>query len=210
VAGLTGPVLVYNRNFGISITGGYVVRQPGSPLYGQYIFGDYGFGTIYAIPATTLSDGLLHQISEATNITAAINGGAGGNMGNIVSFGEGPGGELYVVGFGGKVVMVVHAVPLSSLTVSTPSINAGSTGTGTVSLASPAAVDTVVSLSSSNPTASVPSSVVVPQGATSADFSIAGFAITRGSRSVGSVITATLGANSSSVMVQVVQRPANP
>lgn len=210
VAGLTEPVLVYNRNFGISITGGYVVRQPGSPLYGQYIFGDYGFGTIYAISAATLSDGQLHQIGEATNITAAINGGAGGNMGNIVSFGEGPGGELYVVGFGGKVVMVVHAVPLSSLTVSAPTINAGGTTTGTVSLASPAAIDTVVSLSSSNPTASVPSSGVVPQGATSANFTIAGFALSRSQRSVGSVITATLGDASSSVLVQVVQRPASP
>jgi len=210
VAGLIDPVLVYNRNFGISITGGYVVRQPGSPLYGQYIFGDYGFGTIYAISAATLSDGLLHQIGEATNITAAINNGAGGSMGNIVSFGEGPGGELYVVGFGGKVVMVVHAVPLSALTVSAPSINAGGTTTGTVALASPAAVDTVVGLSSSNPTASVPASVVVPQGATSANFTISGFAITRGSRSVSSVITATLGSASSSVVVQVIQRPATP
>jgi hypothetical protein len=163
-----------------------------------------------AISAATLSDGQLHQIGEATNLTATINAGAGGSMGNIVSFGEGPGGELYIVGFGGKVVMVVHAVPLSALTVSAPSINAGGSAVGTVSLASPAAVDTTVSLSSSNPTASVPASVVVPQGATSVNFNILGFAISRGSRSVSSVITATLGAASSSVIVQVVQRPSSP
>lgn len=210
VAGLVDPVLVYNRNFGISITGGYVVRQPGSPLFGQYVFGDYGFGSIWAIPAATLADGQLHQIGEATNITATVTAGAGGSVGNVVSFGEGPGGELYIVGFGGKVVMLVHEVLLSSLTVSAPTINAGGTAVGTVALASPAAVDTVVSLSSSNPTASVPASVVVPQGATTANFNIAGFAITRGSRSVSSVVTATLGQNSSSVLVQVLQRPANP
>jgi hypothetical protein len=52
--------------------------------------------------------------------------------------------------------------------------------------------------------------VVVPHGATSANFTIAGFAITRGSRSVSSVITATLGSASSSVVVQVIQRPGTP
>lgn len=207
VAGLINPALVYNRNIGVSITGGYVVRQVGSPLFGMYVFGDFGAGRIWGISAALLADGQLHQINEATDLTALINASSGGSMGSISSFGEGPNGELYIVGYGGKVVMVVHEVPLSGLTVKSSTLNAGATTTATVSLAAPAAVDTVVSLSSSHPTAAVPASVVVPQGASSASFLVTGGAVVRDRRSVMAVITATLGQASSSVAVQVLQRP---
>jgi glucose/arabinose dehydrogenase len=208
VAGLINPALVYTHALGVSITGGYVVRQVGSPLYGMYVFGDFGSARVWGISAALLADGQLHQITEATDLTATVNAGGGGSIGSISSFGEGPNGELYIVGYGnGKVVMVVHDVPLSSLTVASPTLNAGATTIATVSLASPAAVDTVVSLSSSHPTAAVPSSVVVPQGATSATFLVTGGAVVRDRRSVTAVITATLGKASSSVAVQVLQRP---
>ncbi len=104
VEGLIDPVLVYNRSFGGSITGGYVVRHTSSPLYGQYVFGDFVSGRIWAIPA---SDGAPMNMAQATDITALINAGAGGALGAISSFGEGANGELYIVGYGGRVVMVV-------------------------------------------------------------------------------------------------------
>ena len=207
VTGLIDPVLVYGRTLGFSITGGYVVRQVGSPLYGMYVFGDFGSGRIWAFNAAVLSDGQPHTIGEAIELTATINAGAGGSVGSIASFGEGPGGELFIVNYSGRVVMVVHDVALSSLTTASAVVNAGSTTTATVSLASPAAVDTVVSLRSSNPTAAVPASVVVPQGATSASFTVACEAVVRNSRAVLAVITATLGKTSSTVAVQVLQRP---
>jgi glucose/arabinose dehydrogenase len=207
VAGLIDPALVYGRSLGISITGGYVVRQVGSPLYGWYVFGDFGSSRIWGISAATLGDGQLHQINEATDLTSMINAGNGGFVGSISSFGEGPNGELFIVDYGGKVLMVVHDVPLSGLTVKSSTLNAGNTTTATVSLAAPAALDTVVSLSSSHPTAAVPSSVLVPQGASSASFQVTGGAVVRDQRSVMAVITATLGQATSSVVVQVLQRP---
>lgn len=97
------PVMVYGRSFGQSITGGTVVRAANSPLNGQYVFGDFVFGNIWALPA----DGASLSFANAINITAALDAGAGGALGNISSFGSGAGGELYVVDFGGKVVQVV-------------------------------------------------------------------------------------------------------
>jgi glucose/arabinose dehydrogenase len=211
VTGLIGPALSYNHSFGIAITGGYVVRQPSSPLYGMYVFADYGSGRIWAIDAAVLANGQLHTLSEATEITAMIDAGAGGVVGNISSFGEGPSGELYIVDYsGGKVVQVVPqpgTVALTAVAVAPASVNAGGTTTGTVTLSAPAQVDTVVSLSSSGVTAAVPASVVVPQGATSANFVLSGFAVVRDQRSLNAVITATLGTSTRSFTVTVLQRP---
>ncbi len=210
VAGLTEPVLTYNHSFGVAITGGYLVRQASSPLYGMYVFADYGSGRVWAIDAAVLANGLLHTLGETTEITAMIDGGAGGVVGNISSFGEGPNGELYIVDYGGKVVQVVPqpgTVALTALSVASASVNAGGTTTGTVTLSAPALADTVVSLGSSSPTASVPASVVVAQGASSASFVLSGFGVVRDQRAVSAVITATLGANSRSATVTVLQRP---
>jgi len=210
VAGLTGPALVYNHTVGFAITGGYVVRQPSSPLYGMYVFGDYSSGRIWAMDAGPLGNGQLHTLGETTEITAMIDGGAAGALGNISSFGEGADGELYIVDYGGKVVRVAPApgvVALTVLSFAATTVNAGGTITGTVTLSAPAASDTAVSLSSSNPTASLPATVVVPQGATSASFVLSGFALVRDQRSLNAAITASLGTNTRSVTVTVVQRP---
>ncbi len=101
--GMVDPLLVYTRSFGQSITGGYVVREVGSPLWGQYVFGDFSSGRIWSV----LADGLPKTMADATDLTAMLDAGAGGVLGNISSFGEGPAGELYIVDFGGRVVQVV-------------------------------------------------------------------------------------------------------
>jgi glucose/arabinose dehydrogenase len=210
VAGLIGPALAYSHSFGIAITGGYLVRQPSSPLYGMYVFADYGSGRVWAIDAAVLSNGQFHALSETTEITAMIDAGAGGVVGSISSFGEGANGELYIVDYGGKVVQVVPQPGTTALTVvalASSLLNDGGTTTGTVTLSAPAITDTVVSLASSSGTAAVPSSVVVPQGQSSANFVLSGFAVVRDKRSLNAVITATLAGNSRSVMVTVLQRP---
>ena len=97
------PVLVYDHSFGVSITGGTVVRDAASPLNGHYVFGDYAFGSIWALPA----DAADLSFARAINVTAALDAGAAGALGNISSFGTGAGGELYIVDYGGKVVQVV-------------------------------------------------------------------------------------------------------
>lgn len=208
--GLTGPALVYNHSFGVAITGGYVVRQPTLPLYGLYVFADYGSGRIWGMDANVLANGQLHALAETTELTAAVDAGAGGALGNISSFGEGAGGELYIVDFGGKVVQVVPQPGTTGLTVlsfASNTVNAGATTTGTVTLSAPAPADTVVSLASSVPTASVPATVVVPQGATSANFTLLGLAMVRDQRSLNSVVTASLAGATRSVTVTVLQRP---
>lgn len=211
VAGLVEPVLAYNHTFGIAITGGYVVRQPSSPLYGMYVFADYGSGRIWAIDALLLRNGQAHTLGEATELTALIDAGAGGLISNPASFGEGANGELYIVDIGsGKVVQVVAqpgASALTMLTFAPASVNANGTTIGTVTLSAPAPVDTVVTLSSSTVAARVPASVVVPQGATSANFELQGFAVVRDQRFLNAVITATQGTNSRIANLMVLQRP---
>lgn len=103
VTGLSGPLLVYDRSVGQSITGGYVVRDTLSELYGKYVFADFVNGRIWAIDA----DGSSKTMAQALELTAMLDAGQGGTIGNVSSFGQGPGGELYVVDFGGKVVQVV-------------------------------------------------------------------------------------------------------
>ena len=100
---MVGPVLDYGRSFGASVTGGHVVRDLASPLYGQYVFGDFISGRIFAVAG----DGSTQTMAGARELTSALDAGAGGALGNIASFGEGFNGELYIVDFGGKVVQVV-------------------------------------------------------------------------------------------------------
>lgn len=102
-AGLTDPLLDYGRSFGASITGGYVVRDVASPLNGRYVFGDFISGRIFSIAA----DGSLQTIAGATELTALLDAGQGGAIGNISSFGQGASGEFYIVDYAGKVVQVV-------------------------------------------------------------------------------------------------------
>lgn len=102
--GMVNPVLVYPRTFGFSITGGHVVHNPGLVgLDGQYLFADYGSDRVWSM----LADGSAQSMASVTEWTATLNAGAAGVLSDIVGFGEGPSGELYVVELGGRVVQVV-------------------------------------------------------------------------------------------------------
>ena len=79
--GLTEPVLVYGRQDGQSITGGYVYRGETIPaLKGQYVFGDFGSGNIWAA-RTTGNTWNKMKIGEVQGPSA---------------FGQDEAGELYV------------------------------------------------------------------------------------------------------------------
>ncbi len=102
--GMVNPVLAYNRSFGFSITGGHVVHNAFLPgLDGQYLFGDYGSGRIWSMAA----DGSAQSMDSVTEWTSVLNAGAAGSLGSIVGFGQGAGGELYIVDIGGRIVQVV-------------------------------------------------------------------------------------------------------
>ena len=93
----------YDHSFGASITGGYVVRDANSALNGRYVFGDFISGRIFSIAA----DGSAQTMAGATELTALLDAGRGGVIGNISSFGQGASGEFYIVDYAGKVVQVV-------------------------------------------------------------------------------------------------------
>jgi glucose/arabinose dehydrogenase len=89
-AGLELPVAEYGHDEGNSVTGGYVYRgEARTPLWGSYVFGDFGTGRIWSLtprPGNTWKRRLLLD----TDLS-------------ISSFGEDVQGNLYVVSLGGSV-----------------------------------------------------------------------------------------------------------
>ncbi|MEE8394978.1 MAG: PQQ-dependent sugar dehydrogenase [bacterium] len=92
--GLLLPIAEYTHALGNSITGGFVYRGRQLPwLRGRYLFGDYGSGTIWSIPAGA---GPIRPPREllATGLS-------------ISSFGQDRDGELYVVGREGTIYRLI-------------------------------------------------------------------------------------------------------
>jgi len=87
---LLPPVLQYGRSDGVSVTGGYVYRgrQLGD-LYGAYLYGDFGSRDLWAIryDGTVVTDSALVVTAPSS----------------ISSFGEDEAGELYVIGYDGRI-----------------------------------------------------------------------------------------------------------
>ena len=97
-------------------------------------------------------------------------------------------------------VMPQGASTISGLTISPSSLTSGETGTGTVTLASPAAAGgAAVNLSSSGPAVTVPAEVTVPAGDTTATFPVTAALVTAPS---SATITGS-SANSASATVNV-------
>jgi glucose/arabinose dehydrogenase len=85
------PVAEYGHNMGISVTGGYVYRGERIPaLQGYYIYGDFGWGTLWALRRDAA--GVWQNIFlDDTNHT-------------ISSFGEDEDRELYLVNYTGAIL----------------------------------------------------------------------------------------------------------
>ena len=95
---LVWPVEQYSHDVGQSVTGGYVYRGTAIPgLRGQYVFGDFGSGRVWAM------DG-----ARAPRVRLP---GADGQVSRLASFGEDAAGELYVVSLAGAVYKIVPAAP---------------------------------------------------------------------------------------------------
>ncbi len=104
--GLTLPIVEYNHDIGKSITGGFVYRGPRlTRLYGSYIYGDYVTRKIWAL---RYDDGKLSENKLIAESPSSISG-----------FGEDETGEVYVVGYDGKIYIFnekpdtppIHPVP---------------------------------------------------------------------------------------------------
>ena len=84
------PVMEYGRDFGCSVTGGYVYRSQRLPeLRGVYLYADFCSGRIWGLRW----DG--ERVTEQAQLARATF--------QVPSFGEDEAGELYVLGFDGGV-----------------------------------------------------------------------------------------------------------
>ncbi len=94
-AKFTAPIAEYSRDEGISVTGGFVYRGKKIPeLYGRYVFGDYGSGTIWML--TEQNDSWKREVLFKTNR-------------HITSFAEDAEGELYALTMEGEVAKITRA-----------------------------------------------------------------------------------------------------
>ncbi len=96
--GLTLPVLDYDHSDGCSVTGGYVYRGSLAPaLRGHYFYADYCSGWVRSF----LLAG--RQVTQPLDWAALRPGG------QITSFGEDAGGELYIIVQSGRVFRIESA-----------------------------------------------------------------------------------------------------
>ena len=90
---LEQPVVDYGRQFGCSVTGGYVYRGAAFPsLRGAYVYADFCSGIVWGLQRDG-PDVTFNEIVAETDL-------------NISSFGEDEGGELYATAFDGLVYRV--------------------------------------------------------------------------------------------------------
>ena len=88
------PVAIYERSWGISITGGYVYRGNDYPeLQGMYFYGDYASGNLWAMKKD--AEGVYQD--ELVRRTGR----------SIASFGEDDRGEVYLLSFDGGIYRIV-------------------------------------------------------------------------------------------------------
>ena len=92
---LIPPIAEYDHSLGCSVTGGYVYRGEALPdLQGVYFFGDYCSGRIWTTFLDSAGEWQTNEFMSNTGIS-------------ISSFGEDEQGELYVVGYNGRVLKLI-------------------------------------------------------------------------------------------------------
>ncbi|NIN69569.1 MAG: glucose sorbosone dehydrogenase, partial [Anaerolineae bacterium] len=88
--GLEPPVWVYERDQGISVTGGFVYRGSElASLVGHYIYGDFGSGRIWALSYDGVNEPINKELLNSDL--------------SIASFGVDENNELYISAFDGKI-----------------------------------------------------------------------------------------------------------
>ena len=100
-AGISLPILEYGRQFGQSVTGGYVYRGSNYPaLRGFYMYGDFGSGILWAVqPQGSGWDNRLVMASQR----------------QISTFGEDESGELYLADYRGEIYRITAGPPTASV-----------------------------------------------------------------------------------------------
>jgi glucose/arabinose dehydrogenase len=89
-SGLNNPIHEYDRDAGISVTGGFVYRGPSlKGLVGKYIYADYATRRVWSLEHSNLANPVNALLLQADF--------------NISSFGVDQNNELYLCGFDGKI-----------------------------------------------------------------------------------------------------------
>jgi hypothetical protein len=203
------PVTVPPCPLQVSPAGGFSASgQPGS-VSGSMTYNLQDTGTIpiafaasVNVPWITLSraSGTLQPGASSTVIVstnAAANAQSAGSYTGTITFSSGS----TVVTRTATLVITATTPQIQSLTISPSSVASGGTAVGTVALAQPApAGGVLVSLSAASAVASVPATVTVSAGTTSAMFSI-GAGTVSSSQSV--TITASFGGSSAQATLTV-------
>jgi hypothetical protein len=100
---LVPPLHEYpHTNGNCGITGGYVYRGVTLDMVGEYFFADFCSGGVWSLDAVT---------GEGTNWTQAL-GEAAGKPSQLVSFGEGADGSLYVLHLNGDIYRIGAVAPV--------------------------------------------------------------------------------------------------
>lgn len=95
MTGLELPIAAYTHDEGCSVTGGYVYRGSRVPaLWGAYVYADYCSGMVWSLPAVFVDD-------APEPVVLAEEGP------RITSFAVDLDGELYLLGFDGRIFAVV-------------------------------------------------------------------------------------------------------
>lgn len=100
----TMPIIEYDHGAGNSVTGGVVVRDPAYPgLDGIYLYGDYGSGRVWgARPSSDAGKaGAPVGVENVEMLSTKY---------QVVSFGTGDNGEVYLVDFAGAVYRVTDKI----------------------------------------------------------------------------------------------------
>jgi len=106
--GLELPVWEYSHDEGNAVIGGFVYRGSNlAGLNGDYIYGDYGSGKIWALSFGGLEAPFTNTLLVDTTL-------------NIASFGLDANNELYFTAFDGKIYKLSQAADVSAPTVGAP------------------------------------------------------------------------------------------
>lgn len=102
--GFTRPIWEYSHSLGSSVTGGYVYRGSLLPgLYGKYIYGDYGAGTVWALTYDFINPATNVQLQD-TNFL-------------ISSFGVDNNNEFYALKYSSTIGQIYSIVNTSVITL---------------------------------------------------------------------------------------------
>lgn len=120
--GLVQPIVDYSHSLGQSITGGFVYRGTAIPeLIGQFIFGDFASGRIFAVS----SDGEGNYERDELRDTSI----------GIASFAQDEDGELYILNYGnGRINKIVAGSGSSNDTIPTLLSQTGCVDSGDITL----------------------------------------------------------------------------